>query len=258
MRKITYIITSCLFVLFGTGLTSCNEQDYKLFDSSRTGIYFTEDSVVYSFGVTKLEVTSHEMELPVKIMGAPVKEERSFKVEVVADKTTAKAGEHYMIPTELIIKADSVNGVLPVTILREDLGSDTYWQVAFRLVSTDDFEPENEILTVAIASFNNIVEPPQWKDWQGNLTWPNHKLGVWDPVKWVKFMEYFRAMEQSAPAMYKGMVEMYGPDLEKVQYGWMEEYNYSATKYILIPMYDFFEANPELLESGRNDIPKPY
>lgn len=46
MRKITYIIISCLFVLFGTGLTSCNEQDYKLFDSSRTGIYFTEDSVV--------------------------------------------------------------------------------------------------------------------------------------------------------------------------------------------------------------------
>ena len=131
MRKITYIITSCLFVLFGTGLTSCNEQDYKLFDSSRTGIYFTEDSVVYSFGVTKLEVTSHEMELPVKIMGAPVKEERSFKVEVVADKTTAKAGEHYMIPTELIIKADSVNGVLPVTILREDLGSDTLWHTLF-------------------------------------------------------------------------------------------------------------------------------
>ena len=102
------------------------------------------------------------------------------------------------------------------------------------------------------------MEPPQWKDWQGNLTWPNHKLGVWDPVKWVKFMEYFRAMEQSAPATYKGMVEMYGPDLEKVQYGWMDEYNYAATKYILIPMYDFFEANPELLESGRNDIPKPY
>ena len=46
------------------------------------------------------------------------------------------------MPTELIIKADSVNGVLPVTVLREDLGSDTYWQVAFRLVSTDDFEPE--------------------------------------------------------------------------------------------------------------------
>ena len=62
-------------------------------------------------------------------------------------------------------------------------------------------------------------------------------------------------MEQSAPATYKGMVEMYGPDLEKVQYGWMDEYNYAATKYILIPMYDFFEANPELLESGRNDIP---
>ena len=52
MRNITYIFTGCLFVIFGMGLISCNEQDYKLFDSSRTGIYFTEDSVVYSFGVT--------------------------------------------------------------------------------------------------------------------------------------------------------------------------------------------------------------
>lgn len=83
MRNITYIFTGCLFVIFGMGLISCNEQDYKLFDSSRTGIYFTEDSVVYSFGVTKLEVTSYEMKLPMKIMGAPVKEVRSFKVEVV-------------------------------------------------------------------------------------------------------------------------------------------------------------------------------
>lgn len=97
-----------------------------------------------------------------------------------------------------------VNGVLPVTVLREHLGSDGYWQVAFRLLSTDDFEPEAEVGTVSIASFNNIVEPPQWKDWSGKVVWPNYKLGVWDPVKWVKFMEYFRAMEQTAPATYKG------------------------------------------------------
>ena len=118
MRNITYIFTGCLFVIFGMGLISCNEQDYKLFDSSRTGIYFTEDSVVYSFWVTKLEVTSYEMKLPMKIMGAPVKEVRSFKVEVVAAKTTAEAGVHYTLPAELIIEPDSVNGVLPVTVLR--------------------------------------------------------------------------------------------------------------------------------------------
>ena len=83
MRKITYIFIGGLFVLFCVGLISCSEQGYKLFDSSRTGIYFTEDSVVHSFGVMKLEVTSYEMKLPVKIMGAPAKENRSFKVEVV-------------------------------------------------------------------------------------------------------------------------------------------------------------------------------
>lgn len=258
MRKIIYIFIGYLFALFCIGLVSCDEQDYKLFDSSRTGIYFTEDSVVYSFGVTALEVISHEMKLPVKIMGAPVKEDRSFKVEVVAEKTTAEAGVHYTLPTELVIKADSVNGVLPVTVLRENLESDKYWQVAFRLVSTDDFEPEAEVESVSIASFNNIVEPPQWKDYWGDLTWPDYKLGVWDPVKWVKFMEYFRAMEQTAPATYKGMVDMYGPNLENVQYEWMSEYDYTVTKYILTPLYDFFEVNPDLLESGKNDIPKPY
>ena len=258
MRKITYIFIGGLFVLFCVGLISCSEQGYKLFDSSRTGIYFTEDSVVHSFGVMKLEVTSYEMKLPVKIMGAPAKENRSFKVEVVAAKTTAEAGVHYTLPTELVVKADSVNGVLPVTVLRENLGSDGHWQVAFRLLSTEDFEPEGEVEIMSIASFNNIVEPPQWKDYWGDITWPDYKLGVWDPVKWVKFMEYFRAMEETAPATYKGMVDMYGPNLENVQYGWMDEYNYAATKYILTPMYDFFAANPELLQSGKNDIPKPY
>ena len=107
MRNITYIFTGCLFVIFGMGLISCNEQDYKLFDSSRTGIYFTEDSVVYSFGVTKLEVTSYEMKLPMKIMGAPVKEVRSFKVEAVAAKTTAESvvqGELCAIRTPGVVR----------------------------------------------------------------------------------------------------------------------------------------------------------
>ena len=71
--------------------------------------------------------------------------------------------------------------LLPVTVLREHLGSDGYWQVAFRLLATDDFEPETEVGTVSIASFNNVVEPPQWKDWSGKVTWPDYKLGVWDP-----------------------------------------------------------------------------
>lgn len=258
MKKLTNIWIACLFVLCCGGLTSCDEKDYKLFDSSHSGIYFLEDSVSYSFGVTRLEITSKEMQLPVRIMGAPSEENRTFKIELVPEKTTAEAGVHYQVPTEMTVLADSVNAVLSFTVLRSNLGDDKNWQVAFRLLESDAFVPVAGMQTVCIASFNNIVEPPQWKIWNGSVSWPDYYLGIWDPVKWVKFMEYFRAMEESVPATYKGMVEMYGQDLENVSYGWPSEYNYAVQKYILTPLYDFFEANPELLASGKNDIPKPY
>lgn len=52
-------------------------------------------------------------------------------------------------------------------------------------------------------------------------------------------MEYFRAMEESHPATYKAIVTAYGPNLEKVQNGWLWEFDVSVKKYILIPMYAF-------------------
>ena len=58
-------------------------------------------------------------------------------------------------------------------------------------------------------------------------------------------MEYFRAMEESHPATYKAIVTAYGPNLEKVQNGWVWEFDVSVKKYILIPMYAFFEEHPE-------------
>lgn len=257
MKKLNNIINAIAFSILCGGMLACQEEDYKMFDTSQSGIYFTADSMVYSFGVSVLEVTSKIMELPIKIMGMPVDKDRSFKVEVVPEKTTAIADVHYSLPTEFVIQADSVNGVLPLTILRSSLGEEA-WQVAFRLIETGDFTPVTGMQTVCVASFNNIVSPPEWKNYAGEVVWPDYYLGIWDPVKWVKFMEYFRLMETTVPATYKGMVEMYGPDLENVSYGWPSEYNYAVTKYILTPLYDFFAANPELLANGKNDIPKPY
>lgn len=251
MKKIKYAL---IYGLIFCGIISCGKTDYSTYDPAYAGIYFAEDSMVYSFGVTVLEVTSHVMDLPVCVMGVPTAEKRTFKVEVIADKTNAKPDVHYVLPTELVIEADSVNGVLPLNILRDSLGDDAYWQVAFRLVASDDFVPETNVGDVIVASFNNVVEPPGWKDWQGKPAWPDYKLGVWNPNTWIKFMEYFRAMEQTVPSTYQGMVDLYGPNLENVQYGWMDEYNYAATKYILTPLYDYFTAHPEYGVT----IPKPY
>ena len=41
-----------LFLFIGLCIASCHETDYPTFDDSVIDIYFTQDSVNYSFGVT--------------------------------------------------------------------------------------------------------------------------------------------------------------------------------------------------------------
>lgn len=245
MKRLKYITQGWFCLMAITLFASCEKTDYATFDTTFTGIYFSEDSMRYSFGVTPLATTSYIMKLPVKIMGAPTKQKRTFQIEVIAKTTTAKENMHYKMPAECVIEADSVNGFLPLEVIREDLGETESYQVTFKLIKTDQFTPIQEIGEQIIAIFNNIVEPPAWKDWQGNPTWPDDKLGPWNPIVWVKFMEYFRLMEESHPATYKSIVAACGPNLENVEYGWPWDFDVSIKKYILIPLYDFFQKHPE-------------
>ena len=50
------------------GFVSCNEYDYLKFDISHCGIYFTKDTLKYSFSVTPLDITEYEFKVPVKIL----------------------------------------------------------------------------------------------------------------------------------------------------------------------------------------------
>ena len=85
-----------LFLFIGLCIASCHETDYPTFDDSVIDIYFTQDSVNYSFGVTPLSTTEHVVELPVRIIGASVKEvARNFKIEVVDKRTNAESPLHY-------------------------------------------------------------------------------------------------------------------------------------------------------------------
>ena len=245
MKNLKHTIIYGLSLLITGIFSSCEDTDYPTFDIKQASIYFEKDSIVYSFGTTPLSISNYTLNLPVKIMGIPSKEKRIFKVELIKKKTNAIAEQQYRIPKELVIEADSVNGVIPVKIIRAGLGEEKKWQIGFKLIATTDFLPASEIGDQVVAGFNNIVEPPTWKDWQGNPAWPLDRLGEWNPVVWVKFMEYFRNMEQTSPSTYKKMVEQHGPNLENVNYSWPWDYDYAITKYILIPMYDFFQKHPE-------------
>lgn len=236
----------------GLLISSCKKESYLMYDKNFTGIYFEQDSIYYSFGVTPFEIESYELEIPVQIMGEPVSSDRTFSISVVADKTTAKEGVHYTIPNNFTIKSDSINGYIPVRILRKDLGEADY-KIYFQLKENDSFVPVNEKFKNVLIYFNNRVERPSWKDWQGNPTWPS-QLGTWNPLTYIKFIELFREIEHKSPVTYNAMIKDFGPDLKNVEYGWAWDYDYTLTKFCLIPMYTYFvKEHPEM----GIKIPKP-
>ena len=256
-----------LFLFIGLCIASCHETDYPTFDDSVIAIYFTQDSVNYSFGVTPLSTTEHVVELPVRIIGASVKEvARNFKIEVVDKRTNAESPLHYTVPEQLTLEKDSVNAVVPVTLKRSALG-DTEWTVAFRLLPNDYFNPtaqtEKEISCEAIITFNNVVSKPNWTTWNGSFGWSESNMGPWNPVVYVTFMDFFHRLEETLPATYRALVERYGENLDqKYNTGWGEQdfggwdwdFNYALQKYVCGPMYEYFQAHPEL---GVTTFPKP-
>lgn len=254
MKNIRYIIVTVMAL---GAAAACSKNDYKLFDSSDSGIYYTVEEVAYSFGVSPTGVTHRVVEIPVRIMGATSTAPRTFTVEVIADKTTAQAGTHYILPDELTIMPDSVNGSIPLDIIRGELGEEE-WTLGLRLTANDNFSPVEKEGTEVTVTFNNIVTPPNWTSYNWSTGkyvpyWPT-QLGTWAPIKYILFMENFHKMEQSAPSTYRNLVDLYGPELENITNGWPWDYDYTLTKYVLGPIYDYLVAHPELGES----IPKPY
>lgn len=255
MKKILYLIA---FLGASLGLFSCSETDYPLFDDSVINIYFTNDSINYSFGISPLSVTEHTIELPVKIIGAPSSKPRTFKIEVIQEKTNAHENTHYKLPETLEIPQDSVSGIVPITIIREHLDS-TQWQVVIRLIDNENFTPATEVDqkmgAIGTISFNNVVSKPNWFDWSGEFGWPTNQLGPWNPTVYVIFMEHFHQLKNKAPMTYQKMIEKYGENLDNGKYpGWEYDYDYTLTKYILTPMYQYFQEHPEL---GITDFPNP-
>lgn len=245
-------------ILFGIlALSSCKENVFQK-EEFKSGLYFVNDSTDYSFGITPLEVKSYDLKIPVQVMGTPASQDREYQVQIVPENTTAKEKVHFELPATLTIMADSVKGVLSLHILREPLGTD-FFKVTFKIVETESFVPVSETMSKIVITFNNRIEQPHWVNpYAGDnvKVWPTTQLGVWNPLVYVKFMELFAAMEETAPNAYVNIVAAYGgPLLPNFPGIWAWDYNATLTKYVLIPLYRYFKIeHPEL---GVDTVPKP-
>ena len=175
MRKSIYF----LFVLLPM-LTSCREEGLKGFEDSEASVYFYLDEkkevsgMVYSFVYTYDEKTV--IKIPVKCSGIAAGYDRHFRVEVVADSTTAIRGKHYDLEEEGNFPANCYDANFPVVLYSQDtaLLSNTF-VLTIRLIESSDFRiGGKERLTTRIQFSNRLVKPDSWQDWM---------FGEWSRVK---------------------------------------------------------------------------
>lgn len=262
MKTLQSLKALLMIVPFLCAFTSCMDEDYLVYDAGYTGIYFTKDTLNYSFGVTPVETRTAEYRFLVRIMGQPVGQDRTFAYEVIADSTTATEGVQYVIGTP-VVPADSVNGYIPVTILRDGLEgnyTDGYvrYKLGVRLLADGDFDPTlSEKEHIRVLAFDNAVEQPEWYDAFGDKVWSVKTFGVWHPLKFIKMVEYFHTLEDIQPATYEKMVSLYGENLEHVAYGDFYVYRTMMNKYVFYPMYVYFSdpANRDEILALYPDFP---
>lgn len=246
----------------GLSAMSCSETDYMTFDTANNGVYFTKDTLTYSFSVTPIEVKTYTYNVPFRIMGPTSSQQRTVKYSIDESLTTAKAGVQYNIG-EAIVMSDSINGYIPVEILRDGLEGTyatgyTRYTLVLRLQENENFKPtldsESQCRTL---TFDNAIEQPEWYNAHGDKVWSVTTLGVWHPYKFIKMVEYFHAIADILPETYKKMVEAYGENLEHIPYGDPYVYGTIFKKYIYQPMYDFFNdpANHDMIVAAYPDFP---
>lgn len=250
--------TVCLLGL----CAACSETDYMTYDTSRSGVYFMKDTLAYSFGVTPVDQRTTEYRIPVRIMTGLSDKDRTFTCEVIPDSTTATADVQYRLGTP-VIPADSINGYIPVEILRDGCEGDYQsgfkrYRLGIRLAVGAGFEP---VLSpekhICVLTFDNAVEQPEWLDAYGQKVWSVNSFGVWHPLKLIKMVEYYHQIETVLPDTYVKMVALYGENLEHVPYGDFAVYGTIMKKYVFSPMYDYFSdpANEAEILSVYADFP---
>ena len=259
MTKIKTIAMAALAALMNA---SCSETDYMTFDTERNGVYFTKDTLNFSFGVTPIEVKTYTYRVPFRIMGTTATQPRSVKYSIDPALTIATQGVQYNIG-EAVVQPDSINGYIPVEILRDGLEGTyatgyTKYRLHLILEENENFRPTLDSLSQhRILTFDNAIEQPEWLSAHGEKVWDTATLGVWHPYKFIKMVEYFHALADILPETYKKMVEAYGENLEHIPYGDPYVYRTIFKKYIYAPMYDFFSdpANHDMIVEAYPDFP---
>ena len=237
MKHFFYILLLPLLVALGSCNSIVYDEEYSKdgFYHAQNAVYFhypeAQDTVrFYSFGTLPIETQEYVMNIPVRIAGVPKNHAQKFKL-VVDTASTMKAGVHYKaLNLTQEVLADSVNAVVPVTLLRNALSPDKdTLKLILRLEATSDLAlkyPKSNKVEIQVT---NVIAAPYY--WEYYID----KFGIFERRKYLMMLAYYHSNESE-------LMEAMWQDSNQFFFIFMKVYRALQAD----PTYDksFLPANP--------------
>lgn len=157
-RLSSYYYIFLLVVLF----SACSEEKFTTFNGEVSGIYMQRngsyevdsdfggqlnqtyvDSIAYTFASASSTVTEVTVRVPVKTMGNTADYDRPFTLIINDERTTAQRGVHFDFDeSACVIKANTAETEVPVTLYRHQDLMTAYYYIVFELQSNEYFTTE--------------------------------------------------------------------------------------------------------------------
>ena len=212
MRK--YIFILGIIIL---SLCACSKEGLTQYDAAKNYLYIPNDKYMDTTFVTfKHHPGIDDYDV---FFGIQLIEDKSYSIEVVKDKTTAKV-EDYTLDTEQIFHAGVLKDQLKITLHNTAHLLNETVRVTLRLTPNENF---------GVADY--LGESESW--WNSDIEM--NYLGEWTPIKYEKFIESCGG-EVLDLSEYEGYQIMelavkFKNDIEK--YGWKDKDN----ELIDLPIY---------------------
>ncbi len=209
--KLVYIL---LLGCLSLSLTSCDQEiDYPYEGKDRvyfqcftfnsyTQIRTYTDSLTFSFGLLPDSIRIDTAKIVVEYAGQSSSVDRTYRVRVVQDSTTAEEGVHYeMIDEEQKFRPNELHDTLRIVVYRDRMNSRFKERERYRLEL--ELEP-SEDFDVGICQgvrktlwLNNYMSEPLW--WEGNFY---GTLGFFHPEKWKILIAWDEAFANQNKCVY--------------------------------------------------------
>ena len=221
MKHFFHILLLPLLAMCGLG--SCNsivyDEEYSKdgFYHAQNAVYFhypeAQDTVrFYSFGALPVDSQKYVMNIPVRIAGVPQKHAQKFKL-VVDTASTMKAGVHYKeLNLEPVVPVDSVDAVVPVTLLRNALSPDKdTLKLILRLEPTSDLALKYPKANKVEIQVTNVITAPYY--WEYYID----KFGIFERRKYLMMLanyhsnetEFWDAMSRDGNQFFLNFMKVY-------------------------------------------------